>query len=91
MHIPDGYLSPVTCAVLYAAAAPFWAIALRRVKKLLNTRLVPLLSVFAAFSFVIMMFNIPLPGERLDTPPESQSRQSSSAFGVQCWRFLSLF
>ena len=62
MHIPDGYLSPITCAVLYAAAAPFWAIALRRVKKLLNTRLVPLLSVFAAFSFVIMMFNIPLPG-----------------------------
>lgn len=62
MHIPDGYLSPVTCAVLYAAAAPFWAIALNRVKKLLNTRFVPLLSVFAAFSFVIMMFNIPLPG-----------------------------
>ena len=62
MHIPDGYLSPITCAVLYAAAAPFWAIALNRLKKLLNTRLVPLLSVFAAFSFVIMMFNIPLPG-----------------------------
>ncbi|MDQ2747699.1 MAG: cobalt transporter CbiM [Acidobacteriota bacterium] len=62
MHIPDGYLSPVTCAVLYAAAAPFWWIALNRVKKLLNTKLVPLLSVFAAFSFVIMMFNIPLPG-----------------------------
>jgi cobalt/nickel transport system permease protein len=62
MHIPDGYLSPVTCAILYAAAAPFWAIALNRVKKILNTRLVPLLSVFAAFSFVIMMFNIPLPG-----------------------------
>lgn len=62
MHIPDGYLSPVTCAVLYAAAAPFWAIALNRVKRLLNTKLVPLLSVFAAFSFVIMMFNIPLPG-----------------------------
>lgn len=62
MHIPDGYLSPVTCAVLYAAAAPFWYVALNRVKKLLNTKLVPLLSVFAAFSFVIMMFNIPLPG-----------------------------
>ena len=62
MHIPDGYLSPVTCAVLYIAAAPFWAIAMNRVKRLLNTRLVPLLSVFAAFSFVIMMFNIPLPG-----------------------------
>ncbi len=62
MHIPDGYLSPVTCAVLYAAAAPFWSVALSRVKRLLNTRFVPLLSVFAAFSFVIMMFNIPLPG-----------------------------
>ena len=62
MHIPDGYLSPLTCAVLYAASLPFWATALGRVKRLLNTRFVPLLSVFAAFSFVIMMFNIPLPG-----------------------------
>jgi cobalt/nickel transport system permease protein len=62
MHIPDGYLSPSTCATLYAAAAPFWYVALQRVRRLLHTRLVPLLSVFAAFSFVIMMFNIPLPG-----------------------------
>ncbi|HNP86886.1 MAG TPA: cobalt transporter CbiM [Kouleothrix sp.] len=62
MHIPDGYLSPATCATLYAASAPFWYIALQRVKRLLSTRLVPLLSLFAAFSFVIMMFNLPLPG-----------------------------
>lgn len=62
MHIPDGYLSPATCAALYAGSAPFWYVALRRVKKLLHTRLVPLLSLFAAFSFVIMMFNLPLPG-----------------------------
>lgn len=62
MHIPDGYLSPSTCVALYAAATPFWYVALQRVKKLLNTRFVPLLSVFAAFSFVIMMFNLPLPG-----------------------------
>lgn len=48
--------------MLYAGAAPFWYVALQRVKKLLHTRLVPLLSVFAAFSFVIMMFNLPLPG-----------------------------
>ncbi len=34
----------------------------QRVKKALHTRLVPLLSLFAAFSFVIMMFNLPLPG-----------------------------
>ena len=62
MHIPDGYLSPSTCAVLYAAAAPFWYVALSRVRRLLHTRLVPLISLFAAFSFVAMMFNIPLPG-----------------------------
>jgi cobalt/nickel transport system permease protein len=62
MHIPDGYLSPSTCAVLYGAAAPFWYAAFARVKRLLNTRLVPLLAVASAFCFVIMMFNIPLPG-----------------------------
>jgi cobalt/nickel transport system permease protein len=62
MHIPDGYLSPSTCAVLYAAAAPFWYTALQRVKKVLATRLVPVLSVMAALTFVIMMFNLPLPG-----------------------------
>jgi cobalt/nickel transport system permease protein len=62
MHIPDGYLSPATCAALYGTAAPFWYVALRKTRKLLFTRVVPLISVFAAFSFVIMMFNIPIPG-----------------------------
>ncbi len=62
MHIPDGYLSPATCTALYAASTPFWYAAMQRVKKALHTRLVPLLSLFAAFSFVIMMFNLPLPG-----------------------------
>ncbi len=62
MHIPDGYLSPVTCVSLYGAATPFWYVALRKLRSRLHTRLVPLLSLFAAFSFVIMMFNIPLPG-----------------------------
>ena len=62
MHIPDGYLSPSTCAVLYAGAAPFWYTALRRVRRMLSTRLVPYLSIFSAFSFVVMMFNLPLPG-----------------------------
>ncbi len=62
MHIPDGYLSPATCAALYAGAAPFWHVAIRRVRRRLHTRLVPVLSLVAAFSFVIMMFNVPLPG-----------------------------
>ncbi len=62
MHIPDGYLSPSTCAVMYASAIPFWAVALRKLKRALNTRLIPRLSVFSALSFIIMMFNVPLPG-----------------------------
>ncbi len=62
MHIPDGYLSPSTCAVLYGASVPFWYTAFARVQRLLHTRLVPLLAVSGAFCFVIMMFNIPLPG-----------------------------
>jgi cobalt/nickel transport system permease protein len=62
MHIPDGYLSPSTCATLYAGATPFWYVSLQKMKRRLNSQAVPLLSVFAAFSFVIMMFNLPLPG-----------------------------
>ena len=62
MHIPDGYLSPATCAALYTGSAPVWYTSLRKMKRALNTRTVPLLSVFAAFSFIIMMFNLPLPG-----------------------------
>jgi cobalt/nickel transport system permease protein len=62
MHIPDGYLSPSTCAALYAASATGWYAALKRVKRVLLGRVIPLISVFAAFSFVVMMFNLPLPG-----------------------------
>src|SRR5579871_4327338 len=62
MHIPDGYLSPATCAALYGGSAPFWYLALRRIRQALHTRLVPRLSLFSAFCFVIMMFNLPLPG-----------------------------
>ncbi|HEX2805367.1 MAG TPA: cobalt transporter CbiM [Kineosporiaceae bacterium] len=61
MHIPDGYLSPQTCAVAYAAAVPTWVVASRRVTKVVKTRNVPLLAMFAALSFLIMMFNIPIP------------------------------
>ena len=62
MHIPDGYLSPATAAVMYAAAVPFWYRATQKLKSLVTGRLVPLIALFAALSFVIMMFNVPLPG-----------------------------
>jgi len=62
MHIPDGYLSPSTCAVMYAGAAPFWVVALKRLKSIFQARLIPLLSLISAFCFVIMMFNLPVWG-----------------------------
>src|SRR6516165_2939297 len=62
MHIPDGYLSPSTCAVMYGGAGVSWYAALRRLRRTLNARMVPLIAVFAAFSFLVMMFNLPLPG-----------------------------
>src|SRR6516165_32208 len=62
MHIPDGYLSPSTCAVMYTGAGVGWYASLRRVRRTLNARLIPLISVFAAFCFIVMMFNLPLPG-----------------------------
>ncbi len=62
MHIPDGYLGPLTYGALYAIMAPIWALASRIVRRTLSQREVPFLALGAAFSFVIMMFNIPIPG-----------------------------
>ena len=62
MHIPDGYLGPTTCGVFYAVMLPIWTLASRIVKKTLKVKQVPMLAIGAAFSFVIMMFNVPIPG-----------------------------
>jgi len=62
MHIPDGYLGPATCGVFYAIMFPIWTVASKIVKKTLKAKQVPLLAIGAAFSFVIMMFNVPIPG-----------------------------
>ena len=62
MHIPDGYLAPAVSLALAIPTVPTWALASRKVKKVLNNRTVPLLAIFSAFSFTIMMFNVPVPG-----------------------------
>jgi cobalt/nickel transport system permease protein len=61
MHIPDGYLGPATSGFFYVLMLPIWTAASRIVKKTLKARQVPLLAIGAAFSFVIMMFNLPIP------------------------------
>jgi cobalt/nickel transport system permease protein len=62
MHIPDGYLSPATSLVMFLLVLPFWARGVQKLRRTVNARNVPLIALVAAFSFVIMMFNVPLPG-----------------------------
>ncbi len=62
MHIPDGYISPQTAGGLWALMVPVWYAAGNKVKRALKARQAPLLAIGAAFTFVIMMFNIPVPG-----------------------------
>ena len=62
MHIPENYLSPSTCAVMAAAMVPVWTYSVKKVKEEIPKVKMPLLGIGAAFSFLGMMFNIPLPG-----------------------------
>lgn len=62
MHIPDGYLSPHTAVPFIGAMIPIWGVATKKVKATLKKKETPLIALGAAFSFVIMMFNVPIPG-----------------------------
>ena len=62
MHIPDGYLGPYTYTAMWIIMIPIWYYAGKKMSSELRSRQVPLLALAAAFSFVIMMFNIPIPG-----------------------------
>lgn len=62
MHIPDGYLGPYTYIAFWIIMIPIWYYAGKKLSAELKSRQVPLLAMAAAFSFVIMMFNVPIPG-----------------------------
>lgn len=62
MHIPDGFLSPSTYLPATVAAIPLLIIAWKKTKEAITDESFALLSSLTAFSFVIMMFNIPIPG-----------------------------
>ena len=62
MHIPDNYLSPQTDAVAAVAMVPIWAHCVAHVRRALSREQVSFLGICAAFSFLLMMFNVPLPG-----------------------------
>ncbi len=62
MHIPDGYLGPETYVPLYGVSVGFLAIAQSKLKRELSLKHVPYLAMASAFSFLLQMFNIPVPG-----------------------------
>jgi cobalt/nickel transport system permease protein len=62
MHIPDGYLGPHIYIAFWIIMIPIWYYAGQKLTTELRSKQVPLLALSAAFSFVIMMFNIPVPG-----------------------------
>ena len=62
MHIPDGYLSPVTSVIMFVIILPFWVMGVRKLREKVTAKNVPLIALIAAFSFIIMMFNVPIPG-----------------------------
>ena len=62
MHIPDGYLGPVTYGGLWAVMVPIWMYASRKVKQSVEVTQIPFLAMASAFSMVAMIFTFPLPG-----------------------------
>lgn len=62
MHIPDGYLSPLTSVVMFILVLPFWVRGTQLLREKMSAKNIPIVALFAAFSFVVMMFNLPLPG-----------------------------
>jgi cobalt/nickel transport system permease protein len=62
MHIPDGYLGPHTYIAFWVITIMIWYYAEQKLSTELKSKQVPLLTLSAAVSFVIMMFNTPVPG-----------------------------
>ncbi len=59
MHIPDGYLDPITCVVTYLIMASYGVYAYRKAEFSKNVELIVGL---AAAIFIAQMFNWPIPG-----------------------------
>ncbi len=62
MHIPDNYLSVSTCALLTVATAPVWIHSIKKVAHEFPKERFSALGVASAFTFLAMMFNVPMPG-----------------------------
>ena len=61
MHVPDGFFAPQTWIPAAGVATAGWAWALRRLRRALSARVVPVLGVTTACCFGLMLIAVPLP------------------------------
>jgi len=62
MHIPDGFLSPPVFISGWVVALGTLSYALKKTKKILRDKMIPLMGVMAAFIFAAQMLNFPVLG-----------------------------
>ncbi len=62
MHIPDGYISPKVFVPFYLLFIPLVVKGFKKMRHKMDEQVLPLLSSLTALSFIIMMFNVPVPG-----------------------------
>lgn len=60
MHIPDGFLSPQICILMYAISVIFLIWSWRKAKKTSERSIAPLLAISSAFVFAAQMINFPI-------------------------------
>lgn len=62
MHIPDGFLDPITCAVTYLIMIAYGVYAYYKSRKEWGPETISQMTVLASGIFVAQMFNWPIPG-----------------------------
>ncbi|KAA0013320.1 MAG: metal transporter [Thermoplasmata archaeon] len=62
MHIPDGYLDWWICIIMYAVSATVIAYSIKKARKEIDSRRIPMIGIVAAGIFAAQMLNWPIPG-----------------------------
>ena len=62
MHIPDGFLDIKTWVTLSVTSAGVLGLSIKKTKKIIGEKHIPMMGVMAAFIFTAQMLNFPVPG-----------------------------
>ena len=62
MHIPDGFLDIKTWVTLSVTSAGILGLSVKKTKKIIGEKHIPMMGVMAAFIFAAQMLNFPVPG-----------------------------